>query len=117
MSDKIAIKVEGLSKSFKLPHNRQSSLKGTLINLVGKGDRTYETQEVLRGISFEINKGEFFGIVGRNGSGKSTLLKLIAGALTPTAGRILVDREKVQLLTLGTGFDPELTGRENLFLN
>ena len=73
--------------------------------------------DAVEDFSLSMEEGEVVGIVGKNGSGKSTLLKLIAGALTPTAGRILVDREKVQLLTLGTGFDPELTGRENLFLN
>ena len=68
-------------------------------------------------VSFTVEQGEVMGVVGTNGSGKSTLLKIIAGALTPTDGRMDVRREDVQLLTLGTGFDPELTGRENLFLN
>ena len=68
-------------------------------------------------VTVDFEAGKIHGIVGRNGSGKSTLLKIIAGALTPTSGWVEVDREKVQLLTLGTGFDMELTGRENLFLN
>lgn len=78
MTDKegVAIKVEGVSKSFKLPHEKQSSLKGLFVNMF-RGRRTYETQKVLQHLSFEIKKGEFFGIVGRNGSGKSTLLKLM----------------------------------------
>lgn len=112
-----AIKVQNLSKSFKLPHNRQSSLKGALINLVSRGDRTYETQEVLRDISFEIKQGEFFGIVGRNGSGKSTLLKLLAGIYTPTKGAITVNGSLTPFIELGVGFNPELTGRENVYLN
>ncbi len=67
-------------------------------------------------MSFPVEKGAVMGIVGTNGSGKSTLLKIIAGVLAPTAGRVVVDHSRVQLLTLGTGFDPELTGRENLYL-
>lgn len=117
MSDDVAIKVEGLSKSFKLPHNRQSSLKGTLINLIGRGDRTYEIQQVLKDISFEIQKGDFFGIVGRNGSGKSTLLKLLAGIYTPSKGSITVSGTLTPFIELGVGFNPELTGRENVYLN
>lgn len=117
MSNDVAIKVEGVSKSFKLPHNKQSSIKGTLINLVGKGDRTYETQEVLKNISFEINKGDFFGVVGRNGSGKSTLLKLLAGIYTPTQGHVAVYGTLTPFIELGVGFNPELTGRENVYLN
>ena len=76
-----------------------------------------EWSPVLRGIDLTIQEGEFLSVLGPSGSGKSTLLKIIAGALTPTSGWVEVDREKVQLLTLGTGFDMELTGRENLFLN
>ena len=71
----------------------------------------------LDSISFTVERGEVAGIIGTNGSGKSTLPKIISGALIPTGGRVEVDRSKVQLLTLGTGFDPELTGRENVYLN
>lgn len=116
-NDDVAIRVEGVSKSFKLPHNKQSSLKGALINLVGRGDRTYEIQEVLKNISFEIKKGEFFGIVGRNGSGKSTLLKMLAGIYTPSSGKIIVNGSLTPFIELGVGFNPELTGRENVYLN
>lgn len=116
MSEDIAIKVEHVSKSFRLPHNKQSSIKGTLINFFG-GDRTYETQEVLKDVSFEIKKGEFFGIVGRNGSGKSTLLKMLAGIYTPTKGNITVNGSLTPFIELGVGFNPELTGRENVYLN
>lgn len=112
-----AISVSKVSKSFKLPHNRQSTLKGMLVNIVSKGDRTFETQEVLKDISFEIKKGEFFGIVGRNGSGKSTLLKMLAGIYTPTEGKIVVDGSLTPFIELGVGFNPELTGRENVYLN
>lgn len=113
----VAIKVEHVSKTFRLPHNRQNSLKGSLINLVKGGDRTYEKQEVLKNVSFEIKKGEFFGIVGRNGSGKSTLLKMLAGIYKPTEGKITVNGSLTPFIELGVGFNPELTGRENVYLN
>ena len=96
---------------------RSQSPAGSLKELLLSRRQRPQPFRALENVSFSVSQGEVVGIVGKNGSGKSTLLKLIAGALTPTAGRILVDREKVQLLTLGTGFDPELTGRENLFLN
>lgn len=113
----IAIKVEGVSKSFRLPHDKQNTIKGGLINVFKGGKRTYETQEVLKDVSFEIKKGEFFGIVGRNGSGKSTLLKMLAGIYTPTKGSIHVNGSLTPFIELGVGFNPELTGRENVFLN
>lgn len=113
----VAVKVENVDKSFLLPHNKQNSLKGVLINLVGRGDRTYETQDVLQDISFEIKKGEFFGIVGRNGSGKSTLLKMLAGIYTPSKGKITINGSLTPFIELGVGFNPELTGRENVYLN
>jgi ABC-2 type transport system ATP-binding protein len=115
--DDIAIKVGGVSKTFKLPHEKHSSIKGALISLLGSGKRTFEKQEVLKDVSFEIKKGEFFGIVGRNGSGKSTLLKMLAGIYTPSAGNIQVNGKLTPFIELGVGFNPELTGRENVFLN
>src|SRR6185369_1020349 len=77
----------------------------------------YERQQVLKQVSFEIKKGEFFGIVGRNGSGKSTLLKLLAGIYVPDKGYIQVNGSLTPFIELGVGFNPELTGRENIFLN
>ncbi len=115
MSD-YAIKVENVSKEFKLPHNKKSSLKQTIIGLV-KRDNTYEIQEALKDVSFEIKKGEFFGVVGRNGSGKSTLLKIMAGIYTPTRGGVKVNGTIVPFIELGVGFNPELSGRDNVFLN
>lgn len=117
MKKDIAIKVDRVSKSFRLPHNRQNTFKGALVNLIGKGDRTFETQHVLKGITFEIKKGEFFGIVGRNGSGKSTLLKMLAGIYAPTGGAVTVNGSLTPFIELGVGFNPELTGRENVYMN
>ena len=116
MSDNIAIKVEGVNKSFKLPHEKVSSIKSAVVYFY-KRKRTFEKQEVLNNISFEIKKGEFFGIVGRNGSGKSTLLKLLAGIYEPDSGQIRINGKLTPFIELGVGFSPELTGRENVFLN
>lgn len=116
MSDYVAIKVDGVSKSFRLPHEKTSSIKGSLTNL-RKRRKGYENQHVLKNVSFEIKQGEFFGIVGRNGSGKSTLLKLLAGIYTPSQGSIEVNGKLTPFIELGVGFNPELTGRENVYLN
>jgi ABC-2 type transport system ATP-binding protein len=113
--DDIAIKAENISKTFRLPHEKNTSIKGLVINL-GRG-RSYEKQQVLDDISFEVKKGEFFGIVGRNGSGKSTLLKLLAGIYRPSKGNIRVQGKLTPFIELGVGFNPELTGRENVYLN
>lgn len=117
MNDDIAIKVENVSKTFRLPHEKQNSIKSSLISIVKGGKRSYEKQQVLKDVSFEIKKGEFFGIVGRNGSGKSTLLKMLAGIYTPSKGQIHVNGKLTPFIELGVGFNPELTGRENVFLN
>lgn len=110
------IVVRKVSKTFKLPHERTSSLKGLLINFYRR-HKTYETQKALQNVSFEVKDGEFFGIVGRNGSGKSTLLKLLSGIYAPTKGDISVKGKLTPFIELGVGFNPELTGRENVFLN
>ena len=113
---KDAITIEHVSKTFLLPKEKSSSIKGALINLA-RGKKGYEKQQVLDDISFEIKKGDFFGIVGRNGSGKSTLLKLLAGIYSPDSGSINVTGKLTPFIELGVGFNPELTGRENVFLN
>lgn len=110
------IQVNGVYKSFKLPHQKLSSVKSLFISIF-KGRQTYEIQNALKNISFEVNKGDFLAIVGRNGSGKSTLLKLLAGIYTPNKGAIRVNGKLVPFIELGVGFNPELTGRENVFLN
>lgn len=113
MSDAV-ITVNDLSKEFKLPHERHSSLKSTIINF---RKRSFETFHALSDINFTVKQGEFFGILGRNGSGKSTLLKLLAQIYTPTKGDVQVDGTLTPFIELGVGFNPELTGRENVFLN
>jgi ABC-2 type transport system ATP-binding protein len=115
--DEIAIKVEHLHKSFKLPHEKSASVKSALINRFRGGRSSFERQQVLRDVSFEIKKGEFFGITGRNGTGKSTLLKLLAGIYAPDKGSVTVNGRLTPFIELGVGFNPELTGRENVFLN
>jgi ABC-2 type transport system ATP-binding protein len=115
MSDEIAIKVHDLHKSFDLPENKSTSIKQLFVNIGKKNIK--KRQKVLDGIDFEIKKGDFFGIIGRNGSGKSTLLKLIAGVYTPDSGAIEVHGNLTPFIELGVGFNPELSGRDNVYLS
>lgn len=115
-SENTIIKVQGVSKIFKLPHEKTNTIKSSIIHM-GKRDKGYEEQLALEDISFEVKSGEFFGIVGRNGSGKSTLLKMLAGIYVPTKGNIEVNGNLTPFIELGVGFSPELTGRENVYLN
>ena len=108
--------INNLTKSFKIPLEASSGIKQKLINLL-KGRKGYRVFTPLKDIDFTINEGDFFGIVGRNGSGKSTLLKTIAGIYTPNSGSVEVGGSLVPFIELGVGFNPELTGRENVFLN
>lgn len=112
-----AIKVEGLTKTFKLPHEKKKSIKSRIISLFTAGRQTFEIQKVINDISFTVDKGDFFGIVGKNGSGKSTLLKLLAGIYSPTKGNIYVNGTITPFIELGVGFNPELSGRDNVYLN
>lgn len=114
--DRPAVVINGLNKTFKLPHDQHSGIKSLVLNL-RKRDKGYEKQTVLRDVTFDIKQGEFFGIVGRNGSGKSTLLKLLAGIYTPDSGLVQVNGSLTPFIELGVGFNPELTGRENVYLN
>lgn len=110
------IQVDRVTVEFPRAGEEPASLKEWLVGL-GRPGRRKSRFRALDQVSFSVERGEVLGIVGANGSGKSTLLKVISGALVPTAGRVAVCRDKVRLLTLGTGFDPELTGRENVYLN
>lgn len=111
----VAIRVKNIHKDFLLPQNKNTSLKQAAVNIVKRKNKV--TQKVLDGVSFDIHKGDFFGIVGRNGSGKSTLLKLIAGVYYPTSGSIEVNGGLTPFIELGVGFNPELSGRDNVYLN
>lgn len=113
---KAIVEISKLTKSFKIPLEASSGVKQQLINIL-KGRKGYRVFTPLKDISFTINEGDFFGIVGRNGSGKSTLLKTIAGIYTPNSGNVKVHGSLVPFIELGVGFNPELTGRENIFLN
>ena len=112
----IAISVKNLHKSFKLPTERAGGLKNAIFNRL-KGIKGYKTQKVLNGINFDIRKNEFVGIVGRNGSGKSTLLKTLAKIYFPEKGTVEINGTLIPFIELGVGFNPELSGRENVYLN
>ncbi|MBC7942936.1 ABC transporter ATP-binding protein, partial [Candidatus Saccharibacteria bacterium] len=105
-----------ITKCFRIPLEASSGIKQKLVNIV-KGRKGYREFTPLNDISFTINKGDFFGIVGRNGSGKSTLLKTLAGIYAPNSGEIHINGTLVPFIELGVGFNPELTGKENIFLN
>lgn len=121
MPEDIAVRVEHVSKDFLLPHERPNTLKSLITRSYkskGRGlSSAKEVQHALKNIDLEINKGEFFGIVGRNGSGKSTLLKILAGIYQPTSGIVTTNGKVVPFIELGVGFNGELTGRENIYLN
>lgn len=116
MTDKTAIRVSGVHKTFKLPHEKVTSIKSLVVNF-HRRKKSFERQHVLDGVSFDVKTGEFFGIVGRNGSGKSTMLKLLAGIYAPNQGAITVNGKLTPFIELGVGFNHELSGRENVFLN
>ena len=113
---KYALEVKHVSKSFRLPTEQANGIKQAFVNWT-KGIKGYKEQHVLKDISFKVEKGDFSGIVGRNGSGKSTLLKIISQIYTPEKGTVKVNGTLIPFIELGVGFNPELTGRENIYLN
>ena len=115
MSKDIAISVSNVSKTFKIPKEKISTLRGAFVNVLR--NKGHEQFKALNNVSFEVKKGEFFGVIGRNGSGKSTLLKILASIYTPDSGTVKVNGLISPFLELGIGFNPELSGRDNIFLN
>jgi len=107
--------VDGVSKAFRLPHQRYSTLKERVLHPFGS--KQYDKLQVLDDVSFQVQTGEFFGIVGRNGSGKSTLLKCLAGIYTADDGRIEMEGRVSPFIELGVGFNPDLTARDNVLIN
>jgi ABC-type polysaccharide/polyol phosphate transport system ATPase subunit len=115
MASDMAISVAGLTKTFKIPLERRNRLREHIINLFRSPG--YRRLEALKGLDLEVRRGEFFGIIGRNGSGKSTLLKIIAGIYQPTQGKVKIEGRLSPFIELGVGFNPELTARDNVYLN
>lgn len=113
MSD-LALSVDNVTKTFRLHSEKNNSLK---MLIAGKKRNRYQEFVALRNVTFDVKEGEVFGVIGHNGSGKSTLLKCMAGILRPNSGEVRVNKRMSALLELGAGFHPELTGRDNVFLN
>jgi ABC-type polysaccharide/polyol phosphate transport system ATPase subunit len=110
-----AIELRGISKAFLLPHQQRTTVKEYFLHPLRRS--TYEVQQALDEISFSVRRGEFFGIVGANGSGKSTLLKIIAEIYRQDSGTVEVNGLLSPFIELGVGFNPELTGRDNIKIN
>lgn len=110
------IEVQNVSMRFRMANDRISSIKEYLVQLL-RGKLKYNEFEALKGVSFDVNRGEVVGLIGHNGAGKSTMLKVISGILKPTEGSVTVRGNIAPMLELGSGFDFDMTGRENIFLN
>ena len=109
-----AIDVVDVYKSFKVYHDKGSSMKEKILF---RNRNQYERRNVLNGISLHVEKGEAIGLIGKNGCGKSTLLKLLTRIMYPDSGKILIDGRVSSLIELGAGFHPDMTGRENIYIN
>jgi len=110
-----ALEVVDVSKTFKIPHEQRATFREHVLHPLRR--TTFERNEALKEVSVTVEQGEFFGVIGANGSGKSTLLKLMAGIYTPTSGHVRVHGKLSPFIELGVGFNPELTGRENIRVN
>lgn len=110
-----AIIVQNVSKSFRIPHEKRTTMFQNIVGLVRR-QLSYEEFWALKDVSFEVSKGEAFGIIGRNGSGKSTLLRIMAKIMYPDSGSVSLDGKVASFLHLGVGFQSELTARENVYL-
>lgn len=110
-----AIIVDNISKKFRIPHEKKTTVFQNIVGVI-KRQFSYEEFWALKDVSFEVNKGEAFGIIGRNGSGKSTLLKIMARVLYPDSGSVSLNGKVASFLELGVGFQPELTARENVYI-
>ena len=117
MDQDIVIRVSNLSKNYSIGKQKDNSLRSTLSDILKSSKSKSEQFWALKDVSFEINKGDVVGIIGKNGAGKSTLLKILSQITQPTEGRLEIDGRIASLLEVGTGFHPELTGRENIYLN
>lgn len=110
------VSLDNVSIEYRRATTKTRSIKQATVDIL-KGKRKFQTFRALDGVSFEINSGEILAIIGRNGSGKSTLLKVISRVIPPTGGRIIVRGHVEPMIELGVGFNPELSGRENIMLN
>jgi lipopolysaccharide transport system ATP-binding protein len=110
-----SITVDNISKRFKLPHEKKKTIFHNLIGIM-KRQMSYEEFWALKNVSFEVQKGETLGIIGKNGSGKSTLLKVLAKVLYPDGGSVTLKGKVASFLELGVGFQPELSGEENVYI-
>lgn len=117
MSDNVVLKIENVTKDFYLPHHASSSIKESFTHIFKKKEKGGNTYKALKGLSFEVKKGDFFGIVGRNGAGKSTLLRILAEIYQPSSGKVWHHGKLVPFIELGVGFNNDLTGRQNVYLN
>ena len=110
------ITVENVSMHFRMDKNRTTSLKEWVVSFL-KGKQQYEEFHALENVTFDVKRGEIFGVIGRNGAGKSTLLKVVSGIYKPTSGKAVSAGRIAPMLELGSGFDQELSGHDNIFLN
>ncbi len=115
--NKYVLHVTGLSKSFYINHDLEVSLKWHIANIFSKRKKSEEFLTVFENVSFSLKKGESIGLCGKNGSGKSTLLKIIANIIKPSSGIVNYEGKIIPLISMGAGFNDELTGIENLYIN